>query len=133
MKKGFLHTTTSTNASIGILILRIGFGVLLLTHGYPKFMKILDGDMQFGDPLGLGAGVSLVLAAFAEFLCSILVILGVYTRLATIPIIINMATAAIIVHAADPFGTKEKALLFLVAFIAILFTGAGKYSVDRKL
>ncbi|MGK7390483.1 MAG: DoxX family protein [Candidatus Cyclobacteriaceae bacterium M2_1C_046] len=133
MRSKLLRTTNSAYASLGLLILRIAFGALLLTHGFPKLMKLLEGNMQFGDPLGLGSGVSLVLAVFAEFLCSILVIFGVFTRLATIPIIITMSTAAFIVHADDPFSTKEKALLFLFGFLCLLFTGSGKYSVDNKL
>lgn len=133
MKRKILMTTTGTNASIGLLLLRLFFAGMLLTHGYPKLVKLIEGNMQFGDPLGIGSEISLVLAVFAEFLCSILVILGLYTRLAAIPLIINMATAAFIVHAADPFGTKEKALLYLAAFIVLLFTGAGKFSIDKKL
>ena len=85
------------------------------------------------DPYGLGVTTSFVLVVFAEFVCSVLVILGLATRLATIPIIITMATAVIIAHANDPFGVKEKPLLFLVCFVFILIIGAGKYSVDNSL
>lgn len=133
MKRGLLKTTADTNTSIGLLILRVSMGALILTHGFPKFIKIIEGNMQFGDPIGIGSGASLILAAFAEFICAILVILGLYTRLAVIPLLINMSVAAFIVHSADPFNVKEKALLFLFAFLTLLFTGAGKYSVDKKL
>lgn len=133
MKNRLLKTTNEVYLSIGILILRLGIGGMILTHGFPKFMKIIEGNMQFGDPLGIGSGTSLVLAAFAEFLCAILLIFGIYTRLVAIPLIINMSVAAFIVHSDDPFGTKEKALLFLIVFLSLLFTGGGKYSVDKKL
>lgn len=116
-----------------LLIFRVGVSGLMLTHGYPKALKLLDGNMQFGDPLGIGAGLSLVLAVFAEAVCSVLIILGLGTRLATIPIIITMATAAFIVHAEDPFGKQELPILYLLVFITILIAGPGKYSLDQGL
>ncbi|HEU5145389.1 MAG TPA: DoxX family protein, partial [Chryseosolibacter sp.] len=76
---------------------------------------------------------SFVLIMFAEVVCSILVILGAFTRLAVIPIMIGMATAVIFAHANDPFGVKEKPLLFLVIFTFLLMIGPGKYSVDNSL
>lgn len=105
----------------------------MLIHGYSKFQNLLAGEMQFADPLGLGPEVSLVLAVFAEFFCSILIILGLGTRLAVIPSIVTMAVAAFIVHGADPFGRKELALLYMVAYIVLLFSGSGKISVDRLI
>lgn len=117
----------------GLLILRLLSGSVLLTHGYPKFQKIMQGDLKFGNPLGLGEIPSLYLSTFAEFLCAILVIIGLYTRLALIPLMINMSVAFFIVHSADAFGIKELALLFLGMFIVLFLTGPGRYSVDNKL
>lgn len=128
-----LRTTNHVNASIMILIGRLGFGGLMLTHGYPKLQKLITGDWQFGDPLGLGVELSLITAVFSEFICALLIIFGLYTRLASIPLIITMATAAFVVHGADPLGQKEKALLYLVVFTGLLFSGAGKYSLDKRL
>ncbi len=105
---------------------------MMLTHGYPKFQKLLSGDFEFGDPLGLGPTPSLFLAIIGEFICPILVLIGFKTRLAAIPTVITMAVAAFVVHAADPFGTKEKALLFLTMFLVIALVGPGKYSLDKK-
>lgn len=123
---------TSTNYNLGLLLLRLGFGGMMLTHGIPKMMKMLSGDFSFGDPIGIGEPASLVLAVLGEVVFPILVIIGFKTRLSAIPVIITMAVAAFIVHAADPLGTKEMALLYLIGFIAIAVLGAGKYSVDRK-
>lgn len=114
-----------------LLLIRIAVAAFMLTHGYPKLMKLLaGGEIQFADPFGLGMTFSLVLAVFAEFFCSILVGFGIGTRLATIPLIITMSVAAFIAHGADPFGKKELALLYIVIFIFLLFTGSGKFSVD---
>lgn len=93
----------------------------------------MQGDLKFGNPLGLGEIPSLYLSTFAEFLCAILVIIGLYTRLALIPLMINMSVAFFIVHSADAFGIKELALLFLGMFIVLFLTGPGRYSVDNKL
>ena len=131
-KSTFL-SANAISADLGLLVLRLFSGIALLTHGYPKFQKVLEGNMQFGDPLGLGTATSLYLSAFAEFICAILIILGFLTRFATIPLIINMAVACFIVHAADDFGTKELSLLYLGMFLALFFTGPGKYSVDRAI
>ncbi|WP_346862430.1 DoxX family protein [uncultured Draconibacterium sp.] len=131
MKKIFQTKIYSTNASIGLLLLRVSAGGFMLTHGYPKLQRLLAGEFQFGDPLGLGPEVSLVLAVFAEVVCSILLVLGLGTRLATIPLIVTMAVAAFIAHGADPFGRKELALMYLVSYVVLLLNGAGKFSMDK--
>ena len=122
----------STNYNLGLLLLRVGFGGMMLTHGFPKLMKLISGDLAFGDPIGIGEPATLILAVLTEVVFPILVIVGFKTRLSAIPVIITMAVAAFVVHAADPFGTKEMSLLYLFAFGAIALLGAGKYSVDKK-
>lgn len=104
----------------------------MLTHGIPKLMKLLEGNFEFGDPIGLGPTVSLILAVIGEVFAPVLIIVGYKTRLAAIPAAITMAVAVFVVHAADPIGTKEKALLFLIGFVVIAICGAGKYSLDRR-
>lgn len=121
------------SSDLSILLLRVGAGVLILTHGIPKLMNVLAGNFGFGDPIGIGPAASLVLATFAEAICGFLVLLGLGTRIASFVLIINMSVAALIAHAGDPFGIKEKAVLFLLLFIVIALTGGGKYSIDQKL
>ena len=71
--------------NIGIIIIRIITSAMMLTHGGPKLMQVLDGNLKFSDPIGIGPELSLILVVFAEFFCSILIIIGLGTRLATIP------------------------------------------------
>lgn len=122
----------SLKTDIGLALLRIAPSVMLLTHGYPKFQKLLAGNFEFGDPLGLGPAPTLFLAVLGEFIFPILIIIGFKTRWAAVVPALVMAVAAFVHHAEDPFGSKEKALLFLVAFVCVILLGPGKYSIDRK-
>ncbi|MFD2571398.1 DoxX family protein [Spirosoma soli] len=115
-----------------LLLLRISVNGFMLTHGIPKLIRILNGDMSFGDPLGIGSGPSLVLATFAEAGCAVLVLLGFYTRLATLPLMFTMLVAAFIAHGGDPFGKKELSLLYLLIYATLFFVGPGKYSIDGR-
>ena len=122
----------SLRNDLGLALLRILPSVMLLTHGIPKFQKLIAGDFEFGDPIGIGPAPSLFLAVVGEVICPILIILGYKTRWASIPPAITMLVAALFVHGADPFGVKEKALLYLSFFLVIMLLGPGRYSIDRK-
>ncbi|MBN8572095.1 MAG: DoxX family protein [Ignavibacteria bacterium] len=91
------------------------------------------GDITFSDPLGVGTIPSLMMAIFAEVFCSILVILGLGTRIAVIPLIITMLVAVVLVHANDPFGKKELGLMYLTIYMFLIVVGSGKYSLDESL
>ncbi|NJX15394.1 DoxX family protein [Tamlana crocina] len=115
---------------LGLLILRVGFSGMMLSHGIPKINMFFQSPIKFADPIGLGETTSLILTLIGEVLAPILVLVGFKTKWATIPVIITMLVAAFVVHLSDPFGTKEKALLYLFAFLAILIAGPGHYSYD---
>ncbi len=113
------------------LILRLTICALMLSHGYPKFQKLMaGGEIQFGDPLHIGATASLTLVVLAEFICSILLVLGLFTRLALMPLIINMLVIVLVVHASDPLGRKELGLIYLFAYLALFLLGSGRFSLD---
>ncbi len=118
-------------ANISLLLARIAAGGMMLTHGLPKLLKLINGNFTFADPIGLGQEVSLVLTVFAEFGCSVLIVLGLFTRLATIPLIFTMLVAVFIVHGDDPFSKQEFGLLYLSLFAIIALSGPGKYSIDH--
>ena len=122
----------SLKSDLGLALLRILPSVMLLTHGIPKFQKLLAGDFEFGDPIGIGATPSLVLAVIGEFICPVLLIIGYKTRWAAVPPAIVMIVAGFIVHASDPFNVKEKAFLFLSFFLVIMLLGPGRYSIDKQ-
>jgi putative oxidoreductase len=122
----------SLKSDLGLALLRILPSAMLLTHGIPKFQKLLAGDFEFGDPIGIGPAPSLFLTVLGEFVCSILLIIGYKTRWAAVPPAIVMLVAGFIVHSADPFDVKEKAFLFLSFFLVIILLGPGRYSIDKK-
>jgi putative oxidoreductase len=127
-----LTNAAPLNLDLGLLILRFFSFAFMLSHGWPKFQKLVVGNFQFGDPLGVGVEISLVLAVFAEFFCSLLIMIGFLTRPALILSAITMAVAAFVAHDGDPFKQKELALLYLVVSVALIFTGPGKYAIDKK-
>lgn len=135
LAKRLVHTPTSLGVSLGLLALRVGVGLLMaFAHGWGKIQRLLEGgEIQWADPIGLGMGTSLFLAGMAEFFCSLVVVLGLLTRLAVIPPVFVMSVAVFVVHAADPFQKQELGLLYLVAYTALFFAGAGRFSVDAWL
>jgi putative oxidoreductase len=138
-------------ASIGLLILRVGIGGFLLTHGWGKLQMLRAGQFEMmGDPIGLGSRLSLWLVMFAEFVCSLLVMAGLATRFAALPVVFAMGVAAFVAHGHDPWTmeaaarlffagqtkmilAKEPALIFLIVFLALAFTGAGRFSLDALM
>ncbi len=120
------------NRDYALLMTRLVFGGLMLTHGWPKLMKIINSDWGFADPLGIGAAPSLILTVFAEFFCALAIVLGWKTRLVAIPLIFTMLVAALIIHGSDPLADKEMALLYLGGFAVLAFMGGGRLSIDRK-
>lgn len=103
----------------------------MLTHGIPKIGRLIgEGPVKFADPFGLGPEISLMMAIFAEVVCAILIIIGLKTRLATIPLMITMLVAAFYAHWDDPFGDKELSLVYFTAYLGILILGSGKYAID---
>jgi putative oxidoreductase len=117
---------------IGLLILRVFPALMmLLSHGLPKIENFSTLKDSFPDPLGLGSSLSLGLTIFAEVVCAALLVLGVFTRFMAVPLLVTMIVAAFIVHSADPWSKKEFALLFAIPCLSLIFTGPGRFSLDR--
>ena len=131
MNKIFKTDATPSQVDAGLLILRIAVGVLMLTHGMPKLqMLFAGGEIQFPGVMGLSPGFSLALAVFAEVFCSILILLGLATRLAVIAPIVTMLVAVFMIHINDPFANQELGLLYLFMYLPLLIMGSGRYSLD---
>ncbi len=106
---------------------------MLLGHGLPKLLEFTDKAATFADPLGVGSTTSLVLTLMGEVLASALVIVGLGTRLAAVPLLVTMLVAALVVHADDPWARKEFALLYAVPAALLILTGPGRFALDALL
>ena len=129
---------SSRSHHAGLLLLRVVPSGIMVTHGWPKFQRLLeqwgsDEGVRFFDFMGLGPEISLVLTVLAELVAPALIIVGFQTRWAAIPAAFTMGVAAFVVHGSDPLGDKELALLYLICFAAVALLGPGKWSVDERL
>ena len=139
--KAILFSTpvNATLPSIGLLIGRLAFGgFMLFGHGWGKLMKFGDMKGGFPDPLGIGSAASLAGAVTSEVLFAALILLGLCTRLASIPLIFTMLVAGFVIHAEGPMflpgeGAKEPAVMYMVAYAMFLFLGAGRFSLDHLI
>ena len=115
---------------VAALVLRLGFGFMMsVNHGYVKLMHFHEWKTDFTTFMGLDGSLSLALAIFAELVCSILLVLGLFTRLALLPLLIAMAVI-FQSHNWDVLGEGELATSFLIGYLAILAIGPGRYSLD---
>ena len=119
----------------GLLILRVALGFsMLLLHGRGKMLNFSATLEKFPALFGLPANVNLGLAIIAEVVCSTLLIAGLFTRFAALILAATMGSAFFFVHKSALVGehSGELAMVYLIAYVTLLFTGAGKYSVDRE-
>lgn len=120
-------------SDLGLLLLRATFSLLMLTHGFPKLMRFIEGEFVLvGDPIGLGGVVSSILVLAGEVIAPVLILIGLQSRAASIITAFTMAVAAFVVHGHDPIGKKELALLYMFGFIAVALMGPGSLSIDKK-
>lgn len=125
---------SSIPKDIILLAVRVFVGFAMLSHGFPKLQMLLaGGKIEFFDFMGLGPQVSLILTVFAEFVCSILLILGLFTRVALGFLIFTMIIAGFVVHGADQFEKREMSLIYLSVYLLLMVIGAGKVSVDHMI
>jgi putative oxidoreductase len=130
MKRLLSTSYTTFSFNLATLLLRFSLGILMIVHGYDKLVHFSAYRRDFFNFLHLGQTVSLSLSIFAEFFCALFLMIGLFTRLTVVPLIINMIVAVFFVHNSDFFGQGEKATLFLAGYFALLLVGPGKASVD---
>lgn len=118
------------------LFLRMFLGLtMIVLHGWGKFQKMLADPSGFPDPLGIGVALSLGLAVWAEFFCSLLILVGFATRLALTQLMATMAVAFFLVHGAALSGpaSGELAFAYLGAFLGLFILGPGRLSLDHLM
>ena len=131
--KNFLfpaYLDESRTYSTLVLIIRILFGFLFLSHGYAKLMQHASMADLFADPLGLGSTLSFWMVVFAEVVCSFALIFGILQRVVLIPMTTTMAVAFFVVHGGDAFAARELSFIYFIVFIILFITGPGEFSFD---
>jgi putative oxidoreductase len=130
MKKLLSTHYNAFSFNAAMLVLRLAMGMLMMSHGYDKLVHFSEKKALFYDFLSLGSTTSLMLCIFAVFFCALFVVIGFFTRLVTVPLVIVMSIAIFSVHKMDFFDTGERASLYLTGFLVLLLCGPGRASVD---
>jgi putative oxidoreductase len=123
----------------GLLIIRVGLGMMMMVHGFPKLSGGTEMWAQIGGsmktvgvdffPMGWG-----FMAAATEAVGGLFLLLGLFFRPAAILLLFTMIIASI-VHLSDPkqgIMDASHAIELGVVFLGLVFIGPGKYSIDKK-
>ena len=123
----------------GLLIIRVGLGVMMMAHGFPKLAGGPDMWTKIGGnmsvvgidffPLGWG-----FMAAATESIGGLFLLLGLFFRPAALLLLFTMIIASL-VHLSDPkqgFMDASHAIELGIVFLGLVFIGPGKYSIDKK-
>lgn len=133
MKKLISTAYTDLSFNLATFILRVALGVLMIPHGYDKLVHFAQYKKDFMNFLGLGHTISLALVIFAEFFCSVFLIMGLFSRAVAAILLIEMAVVVFKAHNGQVFGDGEHGMLYLAGYLAILLVGPGKASLDGIL
>lgn len=107
---------------------------MMLSHGWPKLVMLVQGQgAGWMDPLGLGGTLSLTLCVFAEFACSMALLLGFFGRLAALVLAVNFWVVVFVYGEQSSWTQNELPLLYLLCFVVLVCTGAGPLSLNRVI
>ena len=143
MNRSFLNRVLATDHGVAALALRIPVGIVFVAHGAQKLFGWfggygLEGTGQFFGSVGLNPGYLLaLLAGGAEFFGGLALIAGLLVRPAAAALSFAMLVAIFAVHFSKGLfldeGGYEYALALFAAALSLLFSGGGRFSVDRAL
>ena len=134
MKK-LLSTGYSDNAfNFALLVQRVVTGLMLLImHGLPKISHFSEQSGTFFDPLHIGHRNSLILVILSEVFSAMLLILGLFTRIVALIIVLELAIIVFMFHQGQPLKTTEIGIIYLTSVFTILIVGPGRVSVDGMM
>jgi putative oxidoreductase len=130
-----LSTAYSDGAfNFALLVQRVVTGLLLLIgHGLPKISNFQEMSLSFYDPFRIGHRLSLILVILAELFCSMFLVLGLFTRIAALIIVINLSIAVFVIQHGMALKNVELGAIFLTSAFTILIVGPGRVSVDGMM
>lgn len=130
---------TDPYKDIGLLILRVGLGIMFMLHGYPKVFGGPEMWAEVGSATqSIGIDFSPVffgfMAGITELFGGLFLLLGLFFKpaLGMLTVVMAVATASHI-SAGDSFSAVSQSIEIAIVFISLFFIGSGKYSLDRKL
>ncbi len=136
--KSKLFNSSDESLKTAVFLIRVGFGIMFILHGYPKITGGVDTWTWLGESMGLvGLGFAPAfwgfMAAISEFAGGILLVVGLLTRPAALLLAFTMLIATIM-HIADgdPLNSVLHPLKGFVVFVGLLYSGPGKYAIDNK-
>jgi len=120
--------------SLGLLFLRLIGGTLLILGRSWTWAAAIDAHgVRFDAPFGAGGEFSWILTLFSECFCTILVMLGIFTKFTAVPPLLVMLVLALALPTGTAWSVREVYLLYALPFFVLTFTGAGEYSVDARI
>jgi putative oxidoreductase len=137
---GKVFSSEGVAKDFGLLLIRLGIGAsMFLLHGYDK---ITGGPERWEGTGGAMANLGITfapvawgfLAAFAESVGSILIVLGPLFRAATLMLAFNTFVATLmhmnlpVDNPASGLAGAEKAMVYMVAYLGLFFTGPGRFA-----
>ena len=135
-----LLTNFDKHKALGIMLLRVLFGLLILSHGYPK---IIHGNVEYWSKLGSAmsfVGIAFgyvfwgLLSSVTEFFGGLLLLAGFLVRPTSIFLTINMLVAiAMKLGSGGGLSGAEAPFIYLAVFLPMIILGAGSFSVDEYL
>jgi putative oxidoreductase len=133
MQKFLRLEFVASSPDVGLLLLRLWLGVSMVwLHGWGKLLALFGGKLSFPDPLGIGETPSFLLTIFAEVICSVLLVIGLWTRWAALILAFTMGVAFFVVNSANLKGNGELAWLYFGGYLVLFVAGAGRLSVDKR-
>lgn len=122
----------------GLLIMRAGLGIMMILHGYPKLFGGVERWTKVGGAMA-NIGIEFApalwgfMASATEAVGGLLVVLGLFFRPVCILMIFTMFMAAVSHFGrGDGLMGASHAIETGIAFVGLLFLGAGKYSIDKS-
>ena len=134
MKRILTLSFLPISRDMALLLLRLVIGLsLFVKHGIEKLTGFSGMQQHFPDPLHVGVTFGLTYATLTDGICSLLVILGLASRLSAFLIVFNLLVVFIFLHHFSFMdGHAELVWAYTGGFLAILISGPGKYSLDNR-
>ena len=144
MKKLLFNSANPFNLDLGLLIIRIIMGLLMAFYGYEKLinfetMAASDFWAKNISFLGMSGKIPLALTIFAELFCSLLLIIGLFSRFSLLVLMFCMAYIFVIVFPMSILDKGENgyqfndAFVYFAIYLGLFFTGVGNFSLDSKI